>query len=370
MIALPTADRPGVLAELGQTCGSDVGAYVEAVHAFADAGAWGVKVQMIAPERLAAPSARPYWQTTRYAASQASSFVLAGVVPHDGWGPVREACERRGVAFVATPFDLGAVAPLRDLDPDAVKIASGDITYRQLLDEVGERFAQVILSTGASVEWEVRQALRWFREARDAGVWVGGWEAGVMPLACSLEYPCPWEAANLARVDRLRSITGLPCGYSDHTVQRDPPAATVAGAALGGAGAVLVEKHVALYESVGMVPDLDMAMGPDLLPYFVEGLTLGAELRGSPSLTPYPGEAAAREGARRTVYLTRRLEAGDVVTGDDLAILRPCPPGAPPPEQAASLIGRAVSEAVDPGRVDGWWWEPSSDRLTLVTVAG
>jgi len=348
-----------------------VGAYVEAVDAFADAGAWGVKVQMIDPGRLAAPGAAPYWATTRYAGTQAESFALAGVVPHGGWGPVREACERRGVAFVATPFDLGALDALMDLDPDAVKIASGDITYRQLLDAVGERFCQVILSTGASEDWEVRQALRWLDAARDT--WVRETdcpEPGVMPLACSLEYPTPWGSANLARVDRLRLVTGLLCGYSDHTVQRDPSAASVVGAALGGAGAVLVEKHVALYESVGMVPDLDMAMGPDLLPYFVEGLTLGAELRGSPSLTPYPGEAAAREGARRTVYLTRRLEAGDVVTGDDLAILRPCPPGAPPPEQAASLIGRAVSEAVDPGRVDEWWWESSTDRLTLVTVAG
>lgn len=360
MIALPSADRPGVLAELGQSCGSDVGAYVEAVHAFADAGAWGVKVQMIDPERLAAPGAAPYWQTTRYAETQAQSFALAGVVPHDGWGRVREACAVAGVAFVATPFDLGALDPLADLDPDAVKIASGDITFRQLVEGVGQRFAQVILSTGASDDREVRSALRWLE-------WCNEW---VLPLACSLEYPCPWESANLARIGALVSLTGVPCGYSDHTVQTDLDEAYAAGMAVGAAGAVLAEKHVMVADDPDAnVPDMDMALTPDLFGYYVGGLIEGASARGSASLGPTEGEAAAREGARRSVHVVAPLDAGHVITEADLACLRPCPPGAAEPAVVEWLVGYRLTAPVEAGPIVAWHADVGSG-MAAVEVAG
>lgn len=359
MIDLPTADTPGVLAELGQSCGSDVGAYVEAVDAFADAGAWGCKIQMIEPGLLAARDARPYWSTSRYAPTQVESFVLAGAVPHDGWGPVRERCADRGVAFVATPFDLGALDALADLDPDAVKIASGDITYRQLVVGAAERFGQIVLSTGASYDHEVQAAMRWCRVAG---------KARVLPLACSLEYPTPWESAHLARIGSLAELVRAPVGYSDHTVQTDPAAAESVGAAVGAAGAALAEKHVAVYEAVGQVPDLDMAMDPDLIRYYVEGLALGAELRGSALLDPHPGEEAAREGARRSLVITGDLPAGHVLTDEDVVALRPCPPWALGPEHAEMMVGGHLAEPVRAGRVRGWSWAGADAEVIVDTV--
>ena len=190
----------------------------------------------------------------------------------------------------------------------------------------------------------------------------------VLPLACSLEYPTPWESAHLARIGALAELVRAPVGYSDHTVQTDPTAAAVVGAALGAAGAVLAEKHVAVYEAVGQVPDLDMAMDPDLIRYYVEGLALGAELRGSASLDPHPGEEAAREGARRSLVVTRDLPAGHVLTDGDIAALRPCPPWATTPDQYSIMLGATLAAPVEAGRMRRWSAELQGFGRSTVTV--
>jgi sialic acid synthase SpsE len=371
VIDLPTPDRPGVLAELGQTCGADVSGYVLSVEELAETGVWGVKVQMIDPGRLAAADAAPYWHTPRYADGQAESFALAGCVPHDAWGPVRDRCDELGLAFVATPFDLDAVDALVDLRPDAVKIASGDITYLRLVDACATRFTQLIISTGASDVADVAQVGRWVRKARGFD---RADDRALVYLACSLEYPTPTESAALGRIATLADFTRHPAGYSDHTVQVSSAEAAAMGAALGASGCVLAEKHVVTSWAAaehGQVPDLDMAMPTELLRSYQYGLQLGANLRGSAVLAElgaHRGEEAARVGARRSLIVHEALPAGHVIVDDDLMALRPCPAGSIPPDHAALLVGRTVAVDVKPGRVVRWTQAEGAIEVDTVPV--
>lgn len=362
MIRFPAPDEPpAFLAELGQTGGADVAAYVEAVAMFANAGAWGVKVQMIDPTALASPTAAPYWQTSRYADTQAESFAKAGCVPHDGWGPVRAACERHGLAFVATPFDLSALGPLAELEPDAVKVASGDITWPALLAGVSTSFAQVILSTGAAYAGEVRAAVRELRAHRDPPF---GSPMGLAVLVCTLAYPTATDAAHLARLDTMREEVGSRVelvGLSDHTFQADGRSAMAAGAAAGVMGARLVEKHCCL-PLAGPVPDLDMALTPAVAADYIDGLAMGAAMRGTRALSPQPEEYPARLGARRSLHLVRPKRAGERLVSADLAALRP---GNGVTPEAGDLLGCRVAEDVEPGMVVGAVVEEGAVKLTV-----
>jgi N-acetylneuraminate synthase len=349
VIDFPKADEPpAFLAELGQTCGADVDAYVAAVERFAAVGVWGVKVQMLDPERLASPSALPYWSTSRYADTQAESFAKAGVVPHDGWEPVRRRCAELGVAFVATPFDLDAVRALRDLEPDAVKVASGDLTWKRLLLNVAD-FPQVILSTGAARSSEVHESVRFIQAAGRPAL------HRLMVLACHLAYPTADEHAALYRIEALRALVGsrlgVTVGLSDHTYQQTGERLMAVGAAAGALGARLVEKHVADGYH-GEVPDFDMAVTPAQVKVYVEGLHLGWSLRGTRGLDVTPEEEPAREQARRSLVLRHDLPKGHVLTADDFTALRPGTGTSPMREGA--LLGLRLRDRAKAGQIIGF----------------
>lgn len=333
-----TPGRCHVLAEGGQCMEGDVHRAVQMAIAAASAGAWGFKVQMLTPDRIAAEDAPIYWEDTLGNTTQREAFQRAGLVPYTAWAPVVDACREHGIAFAATPFDAEAVDACVELGVDAVKIASGDLTNHTLLDHAAEAAdhlgARLIVSVGAATVDEVLAAMNVVH------LWPG---LHTTWLACSLVYPTPVWEANLARIVSLADLwerDNWTTGYSDHT---RPTHTALAAAALG---AVLLEKHYTDGRG-GEVQDNDFALDAHDLEEYVENANEGARLRGVGDLLPTQAEEAARDGARRSVHLTRDLAAGDVIGPDDLIALRPA--GGLSPEGMAELVGQRVAEAVPAG---------------------
>lgn len=304
-----------VIAELGQTMHGDVYRAVDAVDAFAEAGATGIKVQLLTPETIATADATNYWRTDGVEGSinQREAFARWGCIPHDEWGPVVERCNMRGVEFIGTPFDLAAVDALRDYDAAAIKVASGDITNWVLLDAVRDAGLPVILSTGASNWGEIGAAHNRLMVDSD----------DVTLLACTLAYPTDLADANLKRIMSLQTFCGGgPVGYSDHT--RGVQAAF--GAAV--LGAVMLEKHCYLPSDGERSGDQLFALTPSLFKLYVERAKEGEAARGNGMLGSLDSEVAARDGARRAVRWRINLMPimrQDGITLDDVTTLRPCP---------------------------------------------
>lgn len=292
------------------------------------AGAWGLKTQLLKPETIAREDAPKYWTDLIGTANQREAFTTAGLVDYGEWREVKQECDRIGIEFLATPFDLEALDILLDMGCGWVKIASGDITYQQLLEAVGRSGARVILSTGASHKGEIGRALRW----------LGTHE--VTLLACTLSYPTPAGEAHLARIETLREFGHV--GYSDHT---SLPHTGMCAAALG---SEINEVHYTLDRNGTDVPDHKMAVDPPLLAEYVAASEFGARLRGSPQLLPARVEGAAMHGARRSITATRDLLPGRVLVEADFAFLRPG--DGIPPFQADRLLGRVVRTTILAGR--------------------
>lgn len=342
--------RCRVLAEAGQCMEGSIDTALQMVDDVADAGAWGIKTQLLRPETIATPDAPKYWDDEFGTRTQQDAFRAAGLIGYDRWGPVRQRCADRGIAFVATPFDLDAVDALEDIDVDAYKVASGDLTWVELLDRVVDTRRPVLLSTGAAWQDEVETAVERML-ARDPSL-----RYRLVLLACSLVYPTPTADANVGRVGRLREMvseSGWSCvrvGYSDHTTV--PWTAQYAAAA----GAVLVEKHYTLAGLDGPVADHGMAVDGDGLAAVVSSANRGAAMWGVDSIMPTVKEERARYGARRAVYAVRDIAPGAPVSADDVVALRPCPPNALDPAGWARLVAdgarwRVGCRAGDPVRV-------------------
>lgn len=303
-----------VIAEWGQTNQGSVNTAIRQAEVACESGCWGAKWQLLSPERIAARYASAYWSHARPGELQRDTFDRNGMIDYGAWGEVKEICDHLDIEFIATPFDLEAVDALEKLDVTYIKIASGDITYRDLLQKVAATGRRVILSTGASDADDIARATRWLRKAES-----------VTLLACDLVYPCPMAETNLARIETLRRFYAgdeliEAIGYSDHTTGTDSAlAATVLGA-------TVLEKHATL-DPGGPTPDDSMGLNPSWLPEYVIKAKWGALMRGNGQLCASAAEQPALVGARRAWHATRDLLAGTRLSTGDLVALRPAKPG-------------------------------------------
>jgi len=305
---------PRVIAEAGQCNQGSINKAIEMAQYAADAGAWGFKTQLLKPETIARPDAPKYWDDNFGTANQREAFTKAGLVDYGRWAEVKAACDDFGIRFLATPFDLEAVDALVGMGCDTIKIASGDITYKQLLRHVREAGVNVLLSTGAASLTEIVRAVDLWLDAPKVTI-----------LACTLSYPTPADAAHLARISSLRDeFPGNKLGYSDHT---SLPETAMCAAALG---AEVLEVHYTLDRNGSDVPDHAMAVDPPMLAAYVQAAMFGARLRGNGRLMPVAAEMPARNGARRSAVANRDLFPGMWMSEDYCDFLRPgdgLPPG-------------------------------------------
>lgn len=323
------------VAEWGQV--SDVDTAIRQARATAEIGGQVAKWQIFDPAKLAGPDAPRYWSKSLGGESdQRKMFDQLGCLTERQWRKVARECASLGVKFMATPFDLEAVDLLERLDVTAYKVASGDLTYKPLIEKVAATKKKVYLSTGAASPEEIFDATRWL-EGSD-----------VVVMACDLVYPCaPQDSSIDAQMAQLRQmerryadvpvwpVVGL--GYSDHTQE------VITGAVAVALGARTLEKHVTLDKERGTPDDL-MALTLTEAEAYIRAATDAAEI-----LEPMRGDpqAPARYGARRSAHATRDLPGNYTLKDSDVAWLRPCPDGAIPPSH--EITGKRILRSIKAG---------------------
>lgn len=330
---------PLVVAEFGQ-CKGHVGYAIDAIKAARRAGCWAVKIQLLRPERIARADAPVYWQEDRPGIDgQRATFETAGCLPYDEVGRIVEAADAAGVELMATPFDLEAVEAMREAKVRWCKVASGDLTNRQLIEGCADAWPDsMVLSTGAATLQEVDQAVSWMLPRAEP------WAV----LACTLAYPTENDDAHLSRIATLahtRDVMGgtWRVGYSDHT-----RGITAAGLAVAG-GATVLEKHATLDVSDESVPDNGFALPPGALALYVDGAEQSHKMMGRAVLVPVKAEYPALAGARRVICAAVPLVAGDMVTEPRVIPLRPWHPEGWSPADIGDLLGRRTREPIAAG---------------------
>ncbi len=312
-----------VIAEVGGNHNGDPDRAHRLVEEAARAGADAVKFQtyraesLVHPDMEAVPIARRFYKTQyeRFRSLELADEVYFRLI---------EQCHDLGIHFLTTPYDLEILERFAPQMP-AIKIASGDATYHDLIRAAAATGKPVILSTGFCNMAEVEAA------------------AALIPVAqrillhCVSIYPLPDDAVNLTVVSSLaKAFPDTVIGYSDHTIG---PEACIAAVGLG---AEVLEKHFTLDrgEELG---DHRLSLEPDQLADLVEAVRRVAAMRG-PGDKPSPGEDLLREQFRRGVYAARDLPEGHVIRTEDLLCIRPLGPiGA---EKADTLVGRRLKEPV------------------------
>lgn len=300
-----------IIAEAGSNHNRDFDNAKKLVDVAVEAGADAVKFQIFSAEAI-------YSKKTPMA-----SYLKNGNLTKDNetlwdlikrieiprhWTPDLKAyCDKKGIMFLSTPFDLKAVDELEAAGVEAYKVASFEITHLPMLRKISATGKPIILSTGMASLEDIEVALAAIRE---------GGSSQVALLHCAIAYPPRYEDINLRAMDTMKQAFQVPVGFSDHTMGHVTDVAAVAR------GACIIEKHFTLSRNQEG-PDHPFSLEPAELKEMITAIRQTEKILGTPFKYHTEAENELYRIARRSLVAAMAIPAGTVITEDMLAVKRP-----------------------------------------------
>ncbi len=254
----------------------------------------------------------------------------------EDWTPfLKEACDKAGISFFSSPYDLDLVDHLDPFVP-AYKIGSGDITWTEIIKCIASKGKPYILATGASTMEDVHRAVA-------AGLAINN---KLALLQCNTNYTGSIENLKYVQLNVLKSyqlmFPNIILGLSDHT----PGHATVLGAVA--LGARIIEKHFT-DDTSRDGPDHSFSLDPVSWKDMVDRTRELEAALGGEFKQVEANEADTVIMQRRAIRAKSSLPKGHKLEAKDFEILRPCPPGSIPPYMLDSIIGRITIRQIPAG---------------------
>jgi N-acetylneuraminate synthase len=258
-----------------------------------------------------------------------------------GWTPILKGeCDRVGLDYFSSPYDFEAIDMLDQYVP-AYKVGSGDITWLEALEYMAVKGKPVILASGASDIGDVQRAVHTILAINNQ----------LVLMQCNTNYTASMENydhIHLRVLNTYRTMfPDLILGLSDHTFG---PATVLGAVALG---ARVIEKHFT---------DDNSRIGPDH-PFSMTPLTWRDMVDRTRELERAMGSADKRvgENEQETVIIQRRclragrdINMGEILSREDIAVLRPATPGAIFPYEIGQVIGTQAIVDITAGKELRW----------------
>ena len=299
-----------IIAEAGVNHNGNMDIAKRLIDAAADAGVDYVKFQTFKTENLVSFNA-PTAEYQKAATQETSQYAMLKRLELNEQQHIEliEYCNKKGVKFLSTAFDMDSIDLLESLNLDLWKIPSGEITNYPYLARIAATGKPIIMSTGMCDTSDINNAL-------DALIENGATKESITLLHCNTQYPTPYEDVNLLAMNTIKSDYGLATGYSDHTQGIEIPVAAVA------LGACVIEKHFTLDRNMEGL-DHKASLEPAELKKMVEAIRIVEQALGSTSKTVSPSEAQNKSIARKSIVAKRNIHKGETLTEDNITVKRP-----------------------------------------------
>lgn len=324
-----------IIAEAGVNHNGDEALALQLVQTAKQCGADAVKFQTFSADKLVRPGAEKAEYQKRETGSGDQHAMLKALEMSEALHQKLFArCAELGIEFMSTPFDEEAADFLIALGMRRIKIPSGEITNEPFLEFLAVKDVPLIMSTGMATLAEIQRAIKVIASARIRAGLVAPLDEMLTVLHCTSNYPAQCSDVNLRAMLTIAQKTGMPVGYSDHTLGLAVSTAAVA------LGAVVIEKHFTLDRDLAG-PDHKASLTPEQLSQLVSQIRDVGDALGSPIKQPSASELPVRALVRRSVTVVKAVRAGALIRQDDVALLRPGSGIAP--AEMASVIGRVAA---------------------------
>ena len=250
---------------------------------------------------------------------------------------VSDYCRKIGIDFSTSPYDIEAVDLCIELDVPYIKIGSGEITWLEMLDYIASKGKPMILATGDATMSEIDEAVRTIEATGNNNL---------ILLQCITNYPSKIDSANVNVLKTYQSAFNILTGYSDHS---PGPVVALASVVLGGC---VIEKHFTLNKN-DKGPDHPHSMNPVEFRLMVDYVREIERAMGSTRKEVVAEEGETVYVQRRCLYAKNNLTKGQVITSEDIDVLRPAL--GIQPKYKKIIIGKTVNTDIKKG--DPLFWE-------------
>lgn len=323
-----------IIAEAGVNHNGSEDMAFQLVDAACDAGADAVKFQTFRADDLVQKGVEKAKYQKRVTGdgdqyTMLKSLELSGAV----YKRLAAYCIEQDIEFLSTGFDTSSINLLVGLGIQRLKIPSGELTNKPYVEYMASFDLPIILSTGMSTLAEVEETVGWIDAERTKRGFSAKLAERLTLLHCTSSYPTPLDSVNLQAIQTLALHFNLPVGYSDHTVGILVAPASVA------MGGTVVEKHLTLDRNLDG-PDHQASLEPSEFTNMVKQIRQIEQSLGNGVKQPAAVELDVRTVARRSIFLSKKVEPGQALALDDLLLLRPGTGIAP--KHLDELVGREV----------------------------
>ncbi|MHB9035038.1 MAG: N-acetylneuraminate synthase family protein [Armatimonadota bacterium] len=285
-------------------------------------GMSSIKFQMINPEGLYLPE---FYRGGDYAINEVYESRKSGMLSDDEYRRLADHCRGLGLPMSASVFDIKGLNLLEELDPPYIKMASVDLNNSALLKEAASRGRRMIVSTGMATLGEIERAVT---DILSTG------NNDLILMHCVSVYPCPLENMNLGFIDVLCAAFGLPVGLSDHSE------GSLAAAIAASMGVEWFERHFTLDRSAKGF-DHAHSSDPDQIAGYASDIMRSAAANEHQPVKVGESEATVKLRARRGLYAARDIAMGEVISENDILVVRP--ESAMRPNDAPLIVGRKAA---------------------------
>lgn len=249
---------------------------------------------------------------------------------------ISDYCKKIGIDFSTSPYFKEAVDLCIDLDVPFIKIGSGDITWLEMLDYIARKNKPIMLATGDATMAEIDEAVRTIQATGNKNL---------VLMQCITNYPSKIDSANVNVLKTYQSAFEVLTGYSDHA-----PGHVVALASIVIGGRV-IEKHFTLNKA-DKGPDHPHSMEPQEFKFMVDSIREVERAMGSTRKEVVEEEGETVFVQRRCLYAKNNLQKGQIITENDIDVLRPAL--GIQPKYKNIIIGKECKVNIEKGKPLFW----------------
>jgi len=302
---------PYIIAEIGVNHDGKLNKAMAMVTEAASAGADAIKMQYFKADMLMSNACKLAAYQSAAGEDNPIEMLRRLELSVDEMSQIVDHAHAANLQAIVSIFSVDLVQEITELPWDALKSASPDIINTPLLREMTKSDRPLIISTGAANEQEIRFVIGKYASAL---------------LHCVSAYPTPLHAAQLAGISAIKQLvcelytddpsSHIPTGYSDHTSN------IFTGGLAVIAGATILEKHFT-YDCSAAGPDHKASLDCKGLTEYIQFAHQAWHSIGRQCICVQDIEKDVRNVSRQSVITTHHMQAGSVLTKEDITIQRP-----------------------------------------------